>query len=865
MDVRCEQCQTEYELDEARVTEQGVTVKCTQCGHMFKVRRRAGTPPPAPIPTAAPPPAAPAGAPSVWLIRNNIGEIRRFKELTTLQQWIVERKVDRECEISRTGDTWKRLGEIAELASFFQLVDQADAREAARKRRLTDPVGHPTSASTGAPVAPAPAAPSAPLRHQTTRPIGTGAGAVPGPGSGPIKATPGPRQPTPPPPPAAARPGTAPAPTAGRPGGAGVPSAVNADVTGGWAAQPMAGLPAGASQRTPAFAAGGEVPVFDQNEPQFVGGPLRAPAAGGPKTGGWATTGAPPREDPGEPLDEDDLEEQPTPGPRPGGPGGPRDWRNDAEVAKKAHPPRMAAAPSRMAPEEDTLKHLKSLQVDDDSEPVDDEPLGIHPEYAPKNRTPLVIAALAVVILGGAGALWFFKLRGKPGKKPPVAGLTVDAGVAAAPLAPDASAPVVSPIARADAGSATPPVGPAQAAIARLDENTDAAWSSAETELNSLSLDAKHAAAATAGLALLELARAEARVDEAELLETDATAAQAAGQNDMAAQARRDAKRKRTEAQQGIARAKAHAARAQGLAASAPETGLAQAELALASKATPAVVERGLKTLFTAQPDDPRGLYVRAMTLLAAGKAAEAEAALAALPTLPRALYRLAVVQHRAGKTDAAITTVNALLGLQATHGRGRALLAQLQRTPLASASPSPSPGEPGTGPIGVESYDGLVARADKLAENGKTDAAVDAYKKALQAKPNGVEALSGLAYAFLDRRDYDSALAYFDAALHQSSGYSDALIGIAETYKLKGDKASAIDAYKRYIDKHPEGNKVAMARRNIVDLGGEVDSSPSPSATPEPTSAPSPTPTPTPTPESSPAPTAEPAPSPSL
>ena len=89
MDVRCEQCQTEYELDEARVTEQGVTVKCTQCGHMFKVRRRAGTPPPAPIPTAAPPPAALAGAPSVWLIRNNIGEIRRFKELTTLQQWIV--------------------------------------------------------------------------------------------------------------------------------------------------------------------------------------------------------------------------------------------------------------------------------------------------------------------------------------------------------------------------------------------------------------------------------------------------------------------------------------------------------------------------------------------------------------------------------------------------------------------------------------------------------------------------------------------------------------------------------------------------------------------------------------------------------
>src|ERR1700733_8324612 len=43
MDVRCEKCQTEYELDEARLKPSGVTVKCTQCGHMFKIRKRAIT------------------------------------------------------------------------------------------------------------------------------------------------------------------------------------------------------------------------------------------------------------------------------------------------------------------------------------------------------------------------------------------------------------------------------------------------------------------------------------------------------------------------------------------------------------------------------------------------------------------------------------------------------------------------------------------------------------------------------------------------------------------------------------------------------------------------------------------------------
>ena len=43
MDVRCEKCQTEYELDEARLKPGGVTVKCTNCGHMFKIRRRMTT------------------------------------------------------------------------------------------------------------------------------------------------------------------------------------------------------------------------------------------------------------------------------------------------------------------------------------------------------------------------------------------------------------------------------------------------------------------------------------------------------------------------------------------------------------------------------------------------------------------------------------------------------------------------------------------------------------------------------------------------------------------------------------------------------------------------------------------------------
>ncbi|MSP62333.1 MAG: tetratricopeptide repeat protein [Myxococcales bacterium] len=173
MDVRCEKCQTVYEFEDAKVTGAGVTVKCTQCGNLFKVRRRTtatnpviptartlpGEPPdvtPAPqFSRTVPAPGTPRHTPSrgtpplrsssgedrTWLVRSAAtGDVKRFRELTTLQQWIVEKKVSRDDEISRSGETWKRLGGIAELASFFHVVEQAETRPTAAYPILTDPV-----------------------------------------------------------------------------------------------------------------------------------------------------------------------------------------------------------------------------------------------------------------------------------------------------------------------------------------------------------------------------------------------------------------------------------------------------------------------------------------------------------------------------------------------------------------------------------------------------------------------------------------------------------------------------------------------------------------------------------------------------
>jgi predicted Zn finger-like uncharacterized protein len=115
MDVSCPQCRTEYEFEDARIPDDGLTVKCTQCAHVFRMKKRDPE-----IPRAED-----SQPGREWRLRQASGNVFTFRWLTTLQKWIVERKVQRDDEISLTGETWKRLGDIAELASFFQVVDDA--------------------------------------------------------------------------------------------------------------------------------------------------------------------------------------------------------------------------------------------------------------------------------------------------------------------------------------------------------------------------------------------------------------------------------------------------------------------------------------------------------------------------------------------------------------------------------------------------------------------------------------------------------------------------------------------------------------------------------------------------------------------
>ncbi|MBW2158976.1 MAG: zinc-ribbon domain-containing protein, partial [Deltaproteobacteria bacterium] len=106
MDVTCERCGTEYEFDETLLSSRGTSVKCTNCGHVFKV-----------YPTAQ---AENDRATSSWSLKLKDGSIDTIHSLRELQRRIGSGELEPANEIARGDESWKTLGSIPELETFFQ-------------------------------------------------------------------------------------------------------------------------------------------------------------------------------------------------------------------------------------------------------------------------------------------------------------------------------------------------------------------------------------------------------------------------------------------------------------------------------------------------------------------------------------------------------------------------------------------------------------------------------------------------------------------------------------------------------------------------------------------------------------------------
>jgi predicted Zn finger-like uncharacterized protein len=717
MDVRCEKCTTVYEFDDSKVGEQGVTVKCTQCGNLFKVKRRevtselplssltarsaAYTPPardrtptpppvqPPPSPALAPPhgrtitqpgvpslnaevaaaarPKVPTPVPTGWMLRKtDSGDVFRFRELTTLQQWIVERKVARDDEISRNGEQWKRLGGIAELASFFHIVEQAEAvARAEGPRAAAEAANAAYQRGSGEPDDPA---------LVTTAPM-----AVP---------------------------------------------------------PPRDHLSGPTSMGNP----------VDIDEPAFA----RGPAAG--------------------------RRARLTPPPEPG---------------------------------------------------LDDEETDIGFEPQPRRRAGLWFGLLALTAMGGAGAY--------------VATYRLDA-VRALFAHPD---------------------GRAEEAYRQgreyfLLDSDDAFRNAVSAFQRARAIDAK-SPLPLAGLAEVDATWAQYLRDEAKALETGGPSVQAAT-------AARTLKR---EAQAHLDEASKLTADAMELDSNSAEVNRAMADYLRVDGAAAAEVQRFLTRAQAQKANDPESVYIAGALALRDGQLDEAKAKLtqanqlnlaATQHTLLRASMLLARIALSTGDKVAARAALQSVLLANGQHDRAKAMLAALDGdtaqlaaaaataapTPPATPQPSgaavaPAPaaavapsgatvapsaatasgakGDAGGPEGGGGGYDKLVAQGDRLSENGHAREARKLYEKALALQPSGLAAITGLGYCDLDGEKFSAAVDHFKHALSLQASYGEALIGLAEAYKLRGDKHEALGWYKQYLERLPNGPKAAMARNNVRDL----------------------------------------------
>lgn len=110
MDVRCPQCQTLYELETSQLKSREITLKCSQCQHVFKIETRQSS--------------VVQENQRRWMIRSKrTGDILYVSSFDVLHQWLMQGKVRKSDEISRTGRKWVVISEIGEFMPIFQVIE----------------------------------------------------------------------------------------------------------------------------------------------------------------------------------------------------------------------------------------------------------------------------------------------------------------------------------------------------------------------------------------------------------------------------------------------------------------------------------------------------------------------------------------------------------------------------------------------------------------------------------------------------------------------------------------------------------------------------------------------------------------------
>ncbi len=773
MDVQCEKCKTEYSLDETLVSPSGTSVRCTTCGHVFK---------------AFPPSAA--GAVETWNLRQVDGSTFPFDRIATLQDWIADGKVNPNDRVRKGNGEWKRLGDIAEMKSFF---------DAAQSSRAARPGTRPVAA--GYPNTPDAQAHQATMRHQAME-SRTSTAEFAKPATVPFVASP------------------SVAPPMARPVVQEVvsytPSAAQADISN---AATLIQSPAARVSATELTHRAIQVPVAAQVpstvDTQQLTHSMTSPVApAGPE------------------HHEPDLSQVPASSDS-------AQW--DAGQAVASEGPAWARKDS----------HIPAA--------IEDEFKKARP--GPRRKVGRWIALAMILALAG-GAFYMFMYQ--------------------RPLVDNLLGGMIST--SDDDQHKTFYLKGRESFL--LD--TEQAFTQADREYYQVLALKENDALTLASLAQMYTIWAQYYLDREIDASVDATVL--AAKTEGAKPDFREAERLHMEFETRLS-----AARRWSEQALKADPGLAEAHLASADlyrlsgdlEKASKQLEKGRSVQTAVEAD-----YFAAM--IAIDEKADPSKVLGMLAPVTAdepmlcALYREARVLASAGRNPEAMKRLARLLRLNSDHERARELQARIDSglpvllrkgdtsgeepaqdleevvdtdadeapaedgdTKIAATQPG-LPGAPKGAGVGTGgSTESLLMRASRLQQNGKTGDASDLFEAVLMRSPGNIEALSGLAYCYLDRGARGQAIAHFRRALKVNSSYGPAIIGLAETYKAQGQKEQALTWYKKYLTMNPSGRHATMAKRNIEQLeqtlgsAASTDDSPPTDKPTEPTAPPKDQPSP--------------------
>lgn len=107
------------------------------------------------------------------------------------------------------------------------------------------------------------------------------------------------------------------------------------------------------------------------------------------------------------------------------------------------------------------------------------------------------------------------------------------------------------------------------------------------------------------------------------------------------------------------------------------------------------------------------------------------------------------------------------------------------------------------------------LEKADKVAQRGDFDQALELYKKALNNDPNLSSAYMGRGYIYIQLGNFDGAVQEYQEAIERAPHNVEAKINLGVAFYSRGDINAAIEQYKQVIDK--EKASLPIAHYNLA------------------------------------------------